>query len=75
MTRSEPRMRLRRGARSIGTLFVLRLLLIANATTIVAVAGLYLAYGSRPGSLFVGGVLLGFAVMLLSLLPFTDPYR
>jgi hypothetical protein len=65
----------RGGPPSIGTLFVLRLLLIANALTLIAVAGLYLAYGSRPASFFVGGALLGFAAILLCFLPFTDPYR
>jgi hypothetical protein len=65
----------RRGPPSIGTLVVLRLLLIGNTLTLVAVAALYLVYGSRPASFFVGGALLWFAMILLCFLPFTDPYR
>jgi hypothetical protein len=63
------------GTRSIGSLLVMRLLLIANGVTLVAIGSLYLAYGSRPGGLLVGGGLIGASVLLFACVPLTDPYR
>jgi len=65
----------RPGRLSIGSLLVVRLLLIANALTLLAVGGLYLGYGDRPSGLVVGGLLVAGAVALLCCVPFTDPYR
>jgi hypothetical protein len=54
---------------------VLRFLLVANSIALIAIGGLYLAYGARPSGYYVGGVLIAFAAVLLSCLPLTDPYR
>ena len=67
--------RRRFATRSIGSLLVLRFLLIANALTLLAIGCLYTVYGARPGGLIVGGVLLGTALLLLCCVPLTDPYR
>jgi len=65
----------RRSRSGIGTLLVLRLLLIANGLTLLAIGALYIVYGSRPGGYIVGGVLIGIAAVLFSCLPLTEPYR
>jgi len=49
--------------------------LIANGLTLLTVGVLYLVYGSRPSGLAVGGILIAAAVLLVSCLPLTDPYR
>ena len=67
--------RARRGRRSIGSLLLIRLLLIANGLILLAIGALYLVYGARPSGLAVGGVLIGGAVLLFSCIPLTDPYR
>jgi hypothetical protein len=67
--------RRRFGTRSIGSLLVLRFLLIANALTLIAVGALYLAYGARPDGFLVGGVLIGASLLLLCCIPLTNPYR
>ena len=65
----------RSGRLSIGSLLLIRLLLIANGLTLLAVGALYVVYGSRPGGLAVGGVLIAGAALLLFCLPLTAPYR
>ena len=67
----------RRGfsTRSVGSLLLLRFLLIANALTLMAIGALYLAYGARPDGLIVGGVLIGTSLLLLCCVRLTDPYR
>jgi hypothetical protein len=54
---------------------VIRLLLVANALVLSAVAGLYVAFASRPAGVAVAAVLLAVAAALLLLLPYTDPRR
>jgi hypothetical protein len=61
--------------RSIGSLLLIRVLLIANGLTLLTIGALYVIYGSRPGGLAVGGVLIAGAVLLFSCIPLTDPYR
>ena len=61
--------------RSIGSLLVLRSLLIANALTLTAVGLLYVAYGAKPGGFVVGGVLIGASLVLVCCVPLTNPYR
>jgi len=61
--------------RSVGSLLVLRFLLIANAVVLIAIGALYIRYGAPPGGIAVGGVLIGIALGLFSCLPLTDPYR
>ncbi len=75
MERAARSRRRRIGRRSLGSLLLIRLLLIANGLTLLAIGALYLAYGSRPGGLAVGGVLIAGAVLLISCVPLTDPYR
>jgi hypothetical protein len=65
----------RSGRLSIGSLFAVRLLLIANALTLVAIGGLYLIFGDRPGGTIAGGLLLAGGVALVFCVPLTDPYR
>jgi hypothetical protein len=69
------RRRARRGRRSIGSLLLIRLLLIANGLILLAIGALYLVYGARPSGFAVGGVLIAVAVLLFSCVPLTDPYR
>jgi hypothetical protein len=64
-----------KGRLSIGSLLAIRLLLIANAISLLAVGVLYLVYGARPAGLIVGGVVVSAAVALLCCVPLTDPYR
>ncbi len=54
---------------------MVRLLLIANGLTLVAIGSLYVAYGARPSGFVVGGVLIGVSVLLFCCVPLTDPYR
>jgi hypothetical protein len=63
------------GTRSVGSLLVIRFLLIANGVTLLAVGSLYVAYGTRPGGFAVGGVLIGASVLLFCCVRLTDPYR
>lgn len=63
------------GSRSIGTLLVVRFLLIANGLLLLAVGILYLLYGARPAGILVGVVLALIAVALFACVPLTDPYR
>jgi hypothetical protein len=76
-TPSGPRVARRRrfGTRSIGSLLVLRFLLIANALTLIAVGLLYVVYGAKPGGFIVGGVLIGASLLLVCCIPLTNPYR
>jgi hypothetical protein len=60
---------------SVQGLLVMRFLLVSNAIVLGIVAGLYVAFGARPGGYVVGGVLGGIAVGLVAAVPFTDPYR
>lgn len=61
--------------RSIGSLLVVRFLLIGNGTVLLAIGVLYLVYGGRPGGLVVGGLLVSAAVGLFACVRLTDPYR
>ena len=63
------------GGRSIGALLVIRVLLVANGLILLAVGGLYVVYGSKPGGLVAGGFLIAVAVALFCCVPLTDPYR
>ena len=63
------------GTRSIGTMLVLRFLLVANGVTLLAVGCLYLIYGEKPRGFIAAGVLIGAAVVLFCCIPLTDPYR
>ena len=66
----------RRGGRpSLGTLLVLRILLIANALVLTAIGALYLVFGTRTGGAIAGGVLFAVAAGLLCCVPLTAPYR
>lgn len=67
--------RRRFGSRSIGSLLVLRFLLIANALTLTAVGLLYVVYGANPGGFIVGSVLIGASLLLVGCVPLTNPYR
>jgi len=60
---------------SLHGLLVLRFLMLANGAILGCVGGLYLAFGSRPGGYVAGGLLVGAAVVVWSLIPLTDPYR
>jgi hypothetical protein len=60
------------GHRSIQALLAIRLLLIANGSTVAAVGVLYLAFGARPEGLVVGAVLVSVAVLLFGCLAFVD---
>jgi hypothetical protein len=60
---------------SIGSLLAIRLLLIGNGLTLIAVGGLYVGYGDRPSGLVVGGVLISAGLGLFACVPLTDPYR
>jgi hypothetical protein len=63
------------GARSIGSLLVIRFLLVGNGAVLLAIGVLYLAYGGRPGGLVVGAVLVTSALALFGCVRLTDPYR
>jgi hypothetical protein len=56
-------------------LLVLRLLLIANGLTLLAIGALYAVYGSRPAGLAVGIGLVAAGLGLFACVPLTDPYR
>ena len=70
-----PRRSRHRLTRSVGGLFVVRLLLIGNGLVLLAVGALYAIFGSRPAGLAVGGVLAAVAFALFACVPLTDPYR
>jgi hypothetical protein len=70
---SPPRRRL--GVRSIGSLLVIRFLLIGNGAVLLAIGVLYVVYGGRPGGLVVGAVLVSASLALFGCVPLTDPYR
>jgi len=63
------------GTRSIGTLLVVRFLLIANGLSLLTVGVLYLLYGARPAGIAIGVVLALVACVLFACVPLTDPYR
>jgi hypothetical protein len=63
------------GTRSIGSLLVMRFLLIANGLTLVTIGSLYVVYGAKPGGFIVGGALIGASVLLFCCVRLTDPYR
>lgn len=65
----------RSAERAIGGLLVLRLLLIANGLTLLAIGALYAVYGSRPTGLAVGIGLVAAGLGLFACVPLTDPYR
>jgi hypothetical protein len=67
--------RRRSGARSIGALLVIRLLLVGNGAALLAIGALYVAYGARAGGLVVGGVLVAASLLLFGCVRLTDPYR
>jgi hypothetical protein len=62
-------------ARSAASLLVVRLILIANVLTLLAVGALFLLFAERPAGFVIGGVLWLVAVGLVACLPLTDPYR
>jgi hypothetical protein len=72
---ARPSRRPRFSTRSVASLLVIRLLLIANSVTLLTIGALYLGYGSKPGGYVVGGVLIAVAALLLCCIPVTDPYR
>ena len=55
------------------TLLVIRLLLLANASVLAVIGGLYFAFAARPGGLVVAGFVWLLAVVLLALVPYTNP--
>ncbi|MGZ4387377.1 MAG: hypothetical protein ACXVZO_10645 [Gaiellaceae bacterium] len=57
------------------TLLVIRVLMVADAIVLGVVGGLYLAFASWPAALAVAGILFAVVLMLLALLPYTDPRR
>jgi hypothetical protein len=61
--------------RHLGTLFVLRLLLVSNAVVVTAVGGIALAFVERPAGVIIAAGSWAIAFSLLCLLPLTDPYR
>ncbi|MDQ1355928.1 MAG: hypothetical protein QOF20_2300 [Acidimicrobiaceae bacterium] len=61
--------------RNLGTLFVLRLLLVSNALVMTAVGGIALAFVERPAGVIIAAGCWVLACVLLCLLPLTDPYR
>ena len=61
--------------RRLGTLLVLRVLLVSNTLILVAVGGLSLAYVDRPAGVIGAALCWVVAGGLLGLLPLTDPYR
>ncbi len=67
--------RRRLGQRSIGSLLVIRFLLLANGLTLLAIGVLYVLYAARPGGAVVGACLGVVAVLLFCCVPLTDPYR
>lgn len=52
-----------------------RFLLIANGIVLLAVGVLYLVYGSHPGGVIFGALLVVAALALFGCVPLTDPYR
>lgn len=67
--------RRRLGVRSIGSLLVIRFLLIGNGAVLLAIGVLYVVYGARPGGLVVGAVLVSASLVLFACVRLTDPYR
>jgi hypothetical protein len=61
--------------RRLGTLFVLRLLLVSNTIVVIVVGGISLAFVERPAGVIGAALCWLFAGCLLALLPLTDPYR
>ena len=56
-------------------LLAIRLLLIANAGSLAAIAALYALFGSRPGGVVISAVLGVVAACLFACLPLTNPRR
>ena len=54
---------------------MIRFLLVGNGIALLAIGGLYVAYGARPAGLVVGGVLVAASLLLFACVPLTDPYR
>jgi hypothetical protein len=63
------------GVRSIGSLLAIRFLLIGNGAVLLAIGVLYALYGSRPGGLVIGAVLVMASLCLFGCVRLTDPYR
>jgi hypothetical protein len=61
--------------RRLGTLFVLRLLLVSNAIVVTTIGGISLAFVERPAGIIGAAGCWLFAGCLLALVPYTDPYR
>lgn len=57
------------------TLLTLRLLVVANAILLAVIGALYLAFAARPGGLIAAAVVFGLLVILLTILPYTNPRR
>ena len=61
--------------RRLGTLLVVRVLVVANTIVLLVVGGLSLAYVERPAGVLGAAVCWALAGCLIGLLPLTDPYR
>ncbi len=54
---------------------MLRLLLVANTMVVAVIGGISLAFVEHPAGVIGAGLCWLLALVLLSLLPYTDPYR